>query len=488
MASLRGAARGSCLYICGQRINFSICKTITLCYISLNFLNGLDTYMETVNMKNIFKTIIVSAICAAASTGRSLAESVTESPDKLLPKLVAAKWGVDNVVLPSSKILVQYEQDLGERWIVNFETGDVALECLWNPDTPLDAPQVINNMICAISNLYVSVPVLPQLMLEQQQRAGYIPATAANQNELKYEVRKGDTLSEISETLRVPIEDIMLINGITNPHKIKIGEILIIPAAPPHMHLNGETHTYAAESLLHGQLVNPENGEIITPNNIGAFSEQLIRSNGIQREVIEGGNGKKHALTRVKLSLAEDHLQTRARRYYPMVCEHAQRFGHDPALIMALIHTESAFNPQAASGANAYGLMQVVPAAGGREAYRWLHSKDIKPSPAYLLKPSQNLELGNAYMMILKEHTFSGVKNLESRLYCAVAAYNGGGVNVGRAFTGRKSVQASLRSINAKSPAEVRRRLEKNAPYKETREYVKQVLDRVALYSEPQWR
>ena len=451
-------------------------------------MTGVYIHMETVNMKHIFRTAILSTIFLLSITKLCSGQKTEKAPEKLLAKLVAEKWGKDNVLLPSSKVLVQYEADLGERWIVDFETGDVVLECLWTPETRLDAPHVVNDMICAVSNLYVSVPVLPQLMLQEQLQHGHIPAIEANKRESEYTVQKGDTLSEISEQMRVPVKEIMLANGITNPHKIKIGQILTIPAAPPHMHSEGDVHTRAKESILLGQLTDPETGHPITTENIGDFGKLLVRRNGIEGEMIDGADGKTRKITRIKLALTKNHLKIRARRYYPMVRRNAERFGHDPAVIMALIHTESAFNPQAASGANAYGLMQVVPSSGGREAYKWLHSKDIKPSPSYLLKPSQNLELGNAYMKILKDRTFSGVKNPESRLYCAIAAYNGGGVNVGRAFTGRKSVMASVDTINSKSPAEVRRRLEKNAPYKETRQYVKKVLDRVAIYRSPQWR
>ena len=92
----------------------------------------------------------------------------------------------------------------------------------------------------------------------------------------------------------------------------------------------------------------------------------------------------------------------------------------------------------ASSSANAYGLMQLVPSSGAREAYRWLHSKDIKPSPAYLLRPRENLELGAAYMTILQDRIFADVTNPQSRLYCAVAAYNGGAGNVLKTFSSNR--------------------------------------------------
>ena len=442
--------------------------------------------MKTVNMNKTLINVFFAAGLLILNPAHA-EQTGADKPQDLLRKLIAAKWGEDRIMLPSPRKLVQYEEDLGERWVVDFETGEVTLECLWTAETSADDPHVVGDMISAVSNLYVSTPVLPQLMLERQIADGEIPATKAMRQQIEYKVQRGDTLSEIAGRFRVPMKEVMLANGITNPHRIRTGQAITIPPSPPHMHGNGESHTPAQESILDGQLVNPQTGEAVTAENVGAFGEHLVKTGGIHQELIHGDDGQPRRLTCVKFKLVPNHILVRARRYYPMVREHAVRFNHDPAVIMALIHTESAFNPQASSHANAYGLMQVVPASGGREAYRWLYSKDVKPEPSYLLNPDRNLELGNAYIRILKDRTFAGVEDPQSRLYCAVAAYNGGSINVGQTFTGRKSVQESLDAINSKSPEEVRERLERHSPYRETREYVKQVLGRVAFYKDPQW-
>lgn len=64
--------------------------------------------------------------------------------------------------------------------------------------------------------------------------------------------------------------------------------------------------------------------------------------------------------------------------FIPWNQAHAEKHDVDPALIMAIIHTESMFNPRARSHTPAYGLMQVVPHTGGRDAYHMIYGKKRK--------------------------------------------------------------------------------------------------------------
>ena len=93
----------------------------------------------------------------------------------------------------------------------------------------------------------------------------------------------------------------------------------------------------------------------------------------------------------------------------------------DKALVYAIIRQESHFNPDAASAAGAYGLMQMTPATAATNT-------GIDPATitaAGLLDPGANMRLGQDY-----------VKNLllmnEGDILRAVAAYNAGPKGIGK--------------------------------------------------------
>ncbi len=133
----------------------------------------------------------------------------------------------------------------------------------------------------------------------------------------------------------------------------------------------------------------------------------------------------------------------------------------DPAWVAAETRAESAFMPKARSGADARGLMQLLPGTGALTARRigvpWTGGDS-------LYDPSTNITLGTAYLRQMLDR-FGG------KSYLAIAAYNAGPAPIDRWTAARPQMDADF--------------FVESIPYKETREYVARVLAFSVIYD---WR
>lgn len=57
-----------------------------------------------------------------------------------------------------------------------------------------------------------------------------------------------------------------------------------------------------------------------------------------------------HVIYSVTIQLVPNHLDKRAHKYLPMVRKASEKYGVDESLILAIMQTESSFNPYAVSG------------------------------------------------------------------------------------------------------------------------------------------
>jgi soluble lytic murein transglycosylase-like protein len=132
-----------------------------------------------------------------------------------------------------------------------------------------------------------------------------------------------------------------------------------------------------------------------------------------------------------------DFLAPRRSAYDELILSKARQLGLEPALMKAIVHIESAFNPAAISPRGASGLMQLMPATAQRYGV------------TDRFNPVQSLEGGGRYMRDLLMQF-----NHDTRL--ALAAYN----------AGENAVE----------------RYQGVPPYDETRDYIEKVMHMLELY------
>ncbi len=130
------------------------------------------------------------------------------------------------------------------------------------------------------------------------------------------------------------------------------------------------------------------------------------------------------------------NMSVRRAQYRELIEANAARFGLSPALLHAVIRTESAYKANALSHAGASGLMQLMPATAARFRVR-----DI-------WDPAENIRGGSEYLRFLLD-LFDGDLRL------ALAGYN----------AGENAVKRHGHDI---------------PPYRETQDYVRKVLRHLA--------
>lgn len=230
------------------------------------------------------------------------------------------------------------------------------------------------------------------------------------------------------------------------------------------------------EPVLNGQIDIPEDMDSLQ------FAKEVAQKAEIKEE--QGDDGKIRRIAVLNLQLIPEALRIRAEKFRNYVENYSKQYELDPTLVLAIIHTESYFNPMAKSHANALGLMQIVPRTAGRDVYRVLNGKDAIPSPDYLYDPDKNVLFGSTYIDILMNRYMRGIEDKTVHEYLVICAYNTGAGNVARAYINSTNFSKARSKINSMSAQENYDYLLANLPWPETQDYLKKVSSRKAQYQE----
>ncbi len=236
---------------------------------------------------------------------------------------------------------------------------------------------------------------------------------------------------------------------------------------------------YRTDPILSKTIGPKPPGSNISVLGIAADMAKSMRN----RASLQRKPGKQGQMLTIIAKFPDNSLAKRAYGYVAEVQKAASRWQVPAPLVLAVIDTESSFNPMARSHVPAFGLMQIVPKSAGRDASRLVFGRERLLTGVDLYNPSTNIQLGAAYLHLLDSRYLKGIKDPKSRQLCVIAAYNTGAGNVAWAFTGTKSIKKALPLINRLSSKQVYAHLRSNLKYKEAREYVQKVTRALPLYS-----
>ena len=175
----------------------------------------------------------------------------------------------------------------------------------------------------------------------------------------------------------------------------------------------------------------------VDKSNSSQFIEKAVKEN-VQKEIIIGEDGRARTKFSITLEMAPNAIQRRAEQYMDLIVEYSKKYDLDVSVVLALIQTESAFNPRAFSRRPdgtpmAIGLMQIIPSQAGRDAHKALYGTDKIVETEYLFDPVNNMKMGTWYLRFLyrwweryENRSFGRTSSSVKNEYLAIASYNQG--------------------------------------------------------------
>ena len=359
-------------------------------------------------------------------------------------KAVEEKW--QDFKAPSQKEYVDYDEDLNSRSSVDFENGVIVVEVIIEEDEPENSEEKVEKP---------KAETFQERWERQKAEQGVREKPKVEARQKAKKVVRGKSV-EVTE------------NHVSKKLEKKISKLM-------------KTKADDGKPLLRGQIADKK-GKIVKESGANSFAAKLVKEKPIAKKTYKAKDGKKRTVYTVKIPMKSDHLSTRAKQFKEEVLKQSKRFNIDPIIAFAVMETESAFNTKAKSHIPAFGLMQLVPRSGARDAYLYVYKKDKFVDDEYLYVPSNNVELGCAYLAKIRHHYFKSITDDERAYICVIPAYNTGIGNVAKALTNDTKLKPAAQKANAMSADQLYKTLRKDLKYKEARDYLGRVWARKDKY------
>jgi membrane-bound lytic murein transglycosylase C len=457
---------------------------------------------------------------------------------KGLTDKIQVNWGED-VVLPKKASWTTYNNDFSTRASFDFELGVYRVETIVTDDvaksllqlkhmahqiaqsSPAQLKQqdvLYKNVSEELAKQVIQSPKLSTLLVSAQLASAHIdvkqvlpddisaliaqikvkqvstpmlrPGTALSENTAALSEKKSRTLSHTAKAQNDTIthfeENAKVTMPSVPPAIIKSVELSV--EAP--IDANNPNEALADKAVVAGKIVESistvttteeiEHAALNSKDVVEHVAEVVAASPAIELQEDDTGKPEKLVLT---IPFINGYQKTLIETLLDTVKALAREYRVDVSLIMAIIETESSFNPMATSPIPAFGLMQLVPSTGGVDAYQFVYGEKKVVSPEYLYNQHNNLRLGTAYLHLLSNRYLGGVADPQSRLYCVLASYNIGIGNLAYTLVDRKAVRQAVKKANTMQPDQLYDFLYAELPAQETRNYLVKVLARKSKYS-----
>ena len=380
-----------------------------------------------------------------------------------ITKKIEVKWP-SNVKLPTKSTWVGYSKNLQTRSIVDYQAGELVIETLVTDNdlskAKLEIEAMAEQLTAPTTKSIEKLDIVAQEVNKNLSIKGIKPAIKPfkNDNILKRLLPK----KELLKAATVNISEVSLPAIDTGASVATIPVTVIVPAIIPIPAIAAKNESIKQDTLAASADTTIENTE---PT--------------IKLELVKTAEG---SLLKMTVKFVNNYQKVLLANNFDDVKKFSKKYDVDISVILAIIETESSYNPRAISRVPAFGLMQLVPKTAGIDAHNYVYGQKKILSPDYLFDETNNLQLGTAYFKLLKSRYLRKINDPQSRFYCAVSSYNTGVGNLAKTFTGKKNLSKAAKVINTMTSEEVYQYLLENLPAEETRNYLKKIVKRRAKY------
>ncbi|MDP7195316.1 MAG: murein transglycosylase domain-containing protein, partial [SAR202 cluster bacterium] len=380
---------------------------------------------------------------------------------------IEQKW--DAFKEPESKVYIEYSEDSNTRQSVDFENGKITIEIIVEEIELDDEPKTNSpDKIEPDDEPKINSPDNSNVKSNPSNKNSQSKNDSDSINKPKKQIsnkidsdKKETTSNQNTQKQASPQQKEITKSEDDSEKKIKekLTEALI-----------GIITKKADDNkpLLENQVEN-SGGQNITVNNVENEAEDVIEKKEVKAETYKSKDGKKRTKYTVTIPLKNNHLDERIKRYEKDILKQAERWKLDPTIVFALMETESAFNPKARSHIPAFGLLQLVPKSGARDAYRYVYKEDKLVTGDYLYEPINNIELGCAYLAKIRYYYFENIKDDELAYICSIPAYNTGIGNVSKTLCGKPHTNPAAKVASSMNAQELYNKLTTELKYEEAR-------------------